>query len=166
MQNFKFTAHKQAADLHQAFYLLTSIFLSHRNKDNVHFPILSTACGGKHALQLRFSAKPDSAFDENSPFSSGSKHGRLVRARSQNSLFRRSPTRQNLPPATFDASEHVLFCYFLHAAKSNRKTVLLVLFAKSKKNVKTALCGYSRKPNKGAQSESSDCAPVLCPEKS
>ena len=37
------------------------------------------------------------------------KHGRLVRIRSQYSLFRRSPTRQNLPPATFDASEHLLY---------------------------------------------------------
>ena len=35
------------------------------------------------------------------------KHGRLVRIRSQYSLFRRSPTRQNLPPATFDASERL-----------------------------------------------------------
>ena len=35
------------------------------------------------------------------------KHGRLVRVRSQYSLFRRSPTRQNLPPATFDASERL-----------------------------------------------------------
>ena len=37
------------------------------------------------------------------------KHGRLVRIRSQYSLFRRSPTRQNLPPATFDASERLLY---------------------------------------------------------
>ena len=61
------------------------------------------------------------------------KHGRLVRVRSQYSLFRRSPTRQNLPPATFDASEHVLFGYFLHAAKSNiKKTSLLLLFENRK----------------------------------
>ena len=37
------------------------------------------------------------------------KHGRLVRIRSQYSLFRRSPTRQNLPPETFDASERLLY---------------------------------------------------------
>ena len=60
------------------------------------------------------------------------KHGRLVRVRSQYSLFRRSPTRQNLPLATFDASEHVLFGYFLHAAKSNTKTVPFITFRETK----------------------------------
>ena len=37
------------------------------------------------------------------------KHGRLAHVRSQFSLFRRSPTHKNLPPATFCTSEHVLF---------------------------------------------------------
>ena len=48
------------------------------------------------------------------------KHGRLAHVRSQFSLFRRSPTHKNLPPATFCASEHVLFGYFLHNAKSDK----------------------------------------------
>ena len=62
---------------------------------------------------------------ESSPESRGSqpsislKHGRLAHVRSQFSLFRRSPTHKNLPPATFCASEHVLFGYFLHNAKSD-----------------------------------------------
>ena len=49
---------------------------------------------------------------ESSPESRGSqtsislKHGRLAHVRSQFSLFRRSPTHKNLPPATFCASEH------------------------------------------------------------
>ena len=47
------------------------------------------------------------------------KHGRLAHVRSQFSLFRRSPTHKNLPPATFCTSEHVLFGYFLHNAKSD-----------------------------------------------
>ena len=47
------------------------------------------------------------------------KHGRLAHVRSQFSLFRRSPTHKNLPPATFCTSEHVLFGYFLHDAKSD-----------------------------------------------
>ena len=56
----------------------TSIFLFRRNKDNVHFPFSSTACGVKPALQLRFSVKPDSAFALQLPFSTGSKHGRAL----------------------------------------------------------------------------------------
>ena len=47
------------------------------------------------------------------------KHGRLAHVRSQFSLFRRSPTHKNLPQATFCTSEHVLFGYFLHNAKSD-----------------------------------------------
>ena len=50
------------------------------------------------------------------------KHGRLVRVRSQYSLFRRSPTRQNLPPATFDASER-LICGFPFAPVQSLKVV-------------------------------------------
>ena len=46
----------------------TTIFHFHCNKDNVQLSFSSTACGGKHALQLRFSAKPDSASDENPRF--------------------------------------------------------------------------------------------------
>ena len=40
------------------------------------------------------------------------KHGRLAHVRSQFSLFRRSPTHKNLPPATFCTSEQFFF-YFL-----------------------------------------------------
>ena len=36
------------------------------------------------------------------------KHGRLAHVRSQFSLFRRSPTHKNLPPATFCTSEQLL----------------------------------------------------------
>ena len=54
----------------------TPFFPFHRNKDNVQFPFSSTTCGIKHALQHRFFAKPDSAFNEKPPFSTGSKHGR------------------------------------------------------------------------------------------
>ena len=39
-------------------------------------------------------------------------HGRLAHVRSQFSLFRRSPTHKNLPPATFCTSEQ-FFSYFL-----------------------------------------------------
>ena len=40
------------------------------------------------------------------------KHGRLAYVRSQFSLFRRSPTHKNLPPATFCTSErHSPCCY-------------------------------------------------------
>ena len=58
-------------------------FHFHRNKDNVQSSFSSTACGGKHALQLRFSAKTDSAFNPKLPFRTGSKpeswfrHGKL-----------------------------------------------------------------------------------------
>ncbi len=61
------------------------------------------------------------------------KHGRLVRVRSQYSLFRRSPTRQNLPPATFDASEQLLFGSFCRS-KKNIKTSLLVTFSYKRKS--------------------------------
>ena len=59
------------------------------------------------------------------------KHGRLVRIRSQYSLFRRSPTRQNLPPATFDASEQLLFGSFCRS-KKNVKLSFWVLFVQTK----------------------------------
>ena len=72
------------------------------------------------------------------------KHGRLVRVRSQYSLFRRSPTRQNLPPATFDASEHLLFGSFFRS-KKNVKTSLWLLFRTSEKvTLKPSLTCFSR----------------------
>ena len=56
------------------------------------------------------------------------KHGRLAHVRSQFSLFRRSPTHKNLPPATFCTSERVL----------------AVLFARRKKYQSVSLSGSSR----------------------
>ncbi len=79
-----------------------------------------------HRLHIPTAAKITCSFSLHLPFAASSpstnrpkskfrylaivslKHGRLVRVRSQYSLFRRSPTRQNLPPATFDASERFI----------------------------------------------------------
>ena len=60
---------------------------------------------------------------ESSPESRGSqpsislKHGRLAHVRSQFSLFRRSPTHKNLPPATFCTSERVFAVLFARRKK-------------------------------------------------
>ena len=56
------------------------------------------------------------------------KHGRLAHVRSQFSLFRRSPTHKNLPPATFCTSERVF----------------AVLFARRKKYQSVSLTGKIR----------------------
>ena len=56
------------------------------------------------------------------------KHGRLAHVRSQFSLFRRSPTHKNLPPATFCTSERVF----------------AVLFARRKKYQSVSLTGKLR----------------------
>ena len=45
------------------------------------------------------------------------KHGRLAHVRSQFSLFRRSPTHKNLPPATFCTSERVFALLFARRKK-------------------------------------------------
>ena len=45
------------------------------------------------------------------------KHGRLAHVRSQFSLFRRSPTHKNLPPATFCTSEHAFWLLFARCKK-------------------------------------------------
>ena len=45
------------------------------------------------------------------------KHGRLAHVRSQFSLFRRSPTHKNLPPATFCTSERVFAVLFARRKK-------------------------------------------------
>ena len=72
------------------------------------------------------SLSPQSRFDrrfESSPESRGSqtsislKHGRLAHIRSQFSLFRRSPTHKNLPPATFCTSEHAFWLLFARCKK-------------------------------------------------
>ena len=44
-------------------------------------------------------------------------HGRLAHVRSQFSLFRRSPTHKNLPPATFCTSERVFAVLFARRKK-------------------------------------------------
>ena len=57
-------------------------------------------------------------YEKNQKYTRGShtsislKHGRLAHVRSQFSLFRRSPTHKNLPPATFCTSEQLFsaFC--------------------------------------------------------
>ncbi len=45
------------------------------------------------------------------------KHGRLAHVRSQFSLFRRSPTHKNLPPATFCTSERAFWLLFARRKK-------------------------------------------------
>ena len=65
------------------------------------------------------------------------KHGRLAHVRSQFSLFRRSPTHKNLPPATFCTSERVLFGYFLHNAKSDNPFSLAGSFEVRKPRIST-----------------------------
>ena len=67
----------------------------------------------KSRIERRFESRSQDGVDS-------LKHGRLAHVRSQFSLFRRSPTHKNLPPATFCTSEHVLFGYFLHDAKSDK----------------------------------------------
>ena len=53
------------------------------------------------------------------------KHGRLAHVRSQFSLFRRSPTHKNLPPATFCTSEQYFFPTFCKTQKVGQKTLKL-----------------------------------------
>ena len=69
----------QITDLLQTFRFPTPISHFHRNKYNVHSPFYPTTCGGKHALQLRFCTKPNSASYQKFPFRTGSKHGRAYR---------------------------------------------------------------------------------------
>ena len=75
------------------FYQPTPISHFRRAKNNVQFPFLSTVCGGKHALQLQFSSKPDSASYQKFPFCTGSKRGRAYRGSNkllQKNLMRRT----------------------------------------------------------------------------
>ena len=117
MQKFRLSAHKNSLDKSQSFYQLTSLlchtkpwFSTKLSTQPTPTPI-STAT--KITCNLPFSQLlAASSPSTNRPKSKSRylaivslKHGRLVRVRSQYSLFWRSPTRQNLPPATFDASE-------------------------------------------------------------
>ena len=74
-------------------------------------------------------------------------HGRLAHVRSQFSLFRRSPTHKNLPQATFCTSEHVLFGYFLHNAKSDKPYSLAGRFEVLRTSIQLAAMAVSHKPN-------------------
>ena len=68
----------------------------------------------KHRIDRRFEPRSQDGVDS-------LKHGRLAHIRSQFSLFRRSPTHKNLPPATFCTSEQLLFGSFCRS-KKNVKT--------------------------------------------
>ncbi|MGI6196728.1 MAG: hypothetical protein ACOYIO_06580 [Eubacteriales bacterium] len=50
------------------------------------------------------------------------KHGRLAHVRSQFSLFRRSPTHKNLPPATFCTSERAFWLLFARRKKHEKRS--------------------------------------------
>ena len=102
----------------------STAFLSHRFKSSPSIPgkvALSDAAGYMmNAGHFRRNLVSSGDLNRRSQDGVDSlKHGRLAHVRSQFSLFRRSPTHKNLPPATFCASEHVLFGYFLHNAKSD-----------------------------------------------
>ena len=64
------------------------------------------------------------------------KHGRLAHVRSQFSLFRRSPTHKNLPPATFCTSERAFWLLF--ARRKKWQFVLLCRKFRGFPNLKTA----------------------------
>ena len=111
----------------------TKVTLSHRFKSSPAIPGNLAMPGATGYLMNagHFSESHVSSGDLNRPRESrGSqpsislKHGRLAHVRSQFSLFRRSPTHKNLPPATFCASERVF----------------AVLFARRKKYQKTFPC--------------------------
>ena len=103
----------------------TKVTLSHRFKSSPAIPgNLTVFCTAGYMMMAgRFRKNHESSGDLNRRSQDGVdslKHGRLAHVRSQFSLFRRSPTHKNLPPATFCTSEHVLFGYFLHNAKSDK----------------------------------------------
>ena len=124
MRNSSFFAHRQATNLLKISIGSHQFPHFHRTNITCSFPF----------KQLLAAASPST----NRPKSKSGylaivslKHGRLVRVRSQYSLFRRSPTRQNLPPATFDAFEQLLLGSFCRS-KKNVKIVSFLLFAKRK----------------------------------
>ena len=102
----------------------TKVTLSHRFKSSPAIPgkVALSGVAGYIMMAGHFRENHVSSGDLNRRSQDGVvslKHGRLAHVRSQFSLFRRSPTHKNLPPATFCTSEHVLFGYFLHNAKSD-----------------------------------------------
>ena len=92
----------------------TKVTLSHRFKSSPAIPgkLAMPGAAGYMMNAGHFRESHESSGDLNRRSQDGVdslKHGRLAHVRSQFSLFRRSPTHKNLPPATFCTSEHVLF---------------------------------------------------------
>ena len=115
----------------------TTATLSHRFKSSPAIPgkVAFSDTAGYMMMAGHFCQNHVSSGDLNRPRESrGSqpsislKHGRLAHVCSQFSLFRRSPTHKNLPPATFCTSERVF----------------AVLFARCKKYQPVSLSGVSR----------------------
>ena len=108
--------------VHLFFFEKTSVLRLHYG--NPFAPIQSLFAGVLQAKPVSARAAgssckitSDRALNRGSQgFADSLKHGRLAHVRSQFSLFRRSPTHKNLPPATFCTSEHA-FWFFLHDAK-------------------------------------------------
>ena len=104
----------------------TKATLSHRFKSSPAIPgkFAMPGTAGYMMMAGHFSRNLVSSGDLNRPRESrGSqpsislKHGRLAHVRSQFSLFRRSPTHKNLPPATFCTSERVFAVLFARRKK-------------------------------------------------
>ena len=78
-------------------------------------------------------------------------HGRLAHVRSQFSLFRRSPTHKNLPPATYCTSEQ-LFPTFCKVQKVGQKTLQLSFgkFALPGRTLRVQMISRFSKPRKSA----------------
>ena len=104
----------------------TTVTLSHRFKSSPAIPgkLAVPDAAGYMMNAGHFRKSYVSSGDLNRPWESrGSqpsislKHGRLAHVRSQFSLFRRSPTHKNLPPATFCTSERVFAVLFARRKK-------------------------------------------------
>ena len=104
----------------------TKVTLSHRFKSSPAIPgkLAVPGAAGYMMNAGHFRKSYVSSGDLNRPWESrGSqpsislKHGRLAHVRSQFSLFRRSPTHKNLPPATFCTSERVFAVLFARRKK-------------------------------------------------
>ena len=94
----------------------TKVTLSHRFKSSPAIPgkVAVPGVAGYMMKAGHFSKSHESSGDLNRRSQDGVvslKHGRLAHVRSQFSLFRRSPTHKNLPPATFCTSEQHFSCF-------------------------------------------------------
>ena len=108
----------------------TTISHFHCTQYNVQFFFLSTACGVKPALQLRFFAKPDSASNENLPFRTVQNMAVRICGTykiSQKILMRR--TFQNLPKTT----PHGFWTALWVSRGSQPSGLLLVTFRRGEK---------------------------------